>query len=178
MGGAAKAPVSFVKGLVTHPVDTVSGVPKGAYELVENASVSVSTTRNPAEDSRTEQLQKHLNSIAGASTLGDWAFSAVMLPAGATGSVVSNVRLANSMTNVLKDEPPQRLRIVNDETLTRLGIPADVRKRFRDQPLAGVAGLDAFLNVAGDARDEGQANFYVAMAQPLIERSGHGYRIR
>jgi hypothetical protein len=208
LGGAARAPIGFVKSLVTHPVDTISGVPKGAYELVENAGVSVSTTRNPAEDSRAEQLlkmsshkrdfaaklnvdvyssnkvlQKHLNSIAWASTLGDWTFSAAMLPAGVGGTVVSNVRLADSVKNVLKDEPPQRLRIINDDILTKLGVQEDVRKRLLDHPnftprhttimcknlegLAGVTGLDAFLNVATEAQDETQANLYTAMAQLL-----------
>ena len=206
VAGSAKAPLTFVKSLVTHPVDTVTGVPKGAYDLVENAAVSVSTTRNPAEDSRTEQilkmssykrdlaarlnvdpyssnkvLQKNLNSIAWAATIGDWAFSAAMLPAGAAGSVVSNVRLANSVKNVITQETPQRLRIINDEKMTAMGIAEDLRKRFLDQPhftprhatiivanleqLGGVTGRDRFLTVALNAEDEAQANFYTAMAQ-------------
>ena len=32
VGGATKAPLAFVKSLVTNPVDTVSGIPKGAYQ--------------------------------------------------------------------------------------------------------------------------------------------------
>jgi hypothetical protein len=208
VGGAAKAPLSFVKSLVTHPVDTVTGVPKGAYDLVENAAVSVSTTANPAEDSKLEQvlkmssykrdiaarlnvdpyssnkvLQKNLNSIAWAATIGDWAFSAAMLPAGAAGSVVSNVRLANSVKNVIAQETPQRLRIINDEKMTAMGIAEELRKRFLDQPhftprhatiivanleqLRDVPGRDGFLTVALNAEDEAQANFYTAMAQML-----------
>ena len=208
LGTAAKAPVSFVKSLVTHPVDTVTGVPKGAYELVENVGTSVSTTRNPAEDSRTAQvlkmssykrdladklnvdvyssnkvLQKQLNSVAWAASVGDLAFSAAMMPAGVGGTVVSNVRLVNSVKNVVKEEPPQRLRILNEETLTKIGIGEDLRKRFLDHPaftprqftiisanldaLKGVAGRDAFLVVALDAQDEVQANFYTAMVQLL-----------
>lgn len=208
LGGATRAPISFVKSLVTHPVDTVSGVPKGTYQLVENVGVSVSTTRNPAEDSRAAQvlkmssykrdigqkldvdvyssnkvLQKELNRVAWAMSVGDMAFSVAMLPAGVGGSVVSNVRLANSVKNALKEEPPQRLRIINDERLTKIGIPDDPRNRFLDHPaftprhltiicanleqLAGVTGRDAFVTVALEAQDETDANLYMAMAQLL-----------
>jgi hypothetical protein len=205
---ATKAPVGFVKSLVTHPVDTVTGVPKGAYEVVENVGTSVTTSRNPAEDSRAAQvlkmssykrdyahkldvdvyssnkvLQKHLNSVAWAASVGDLAFSVAMLPAGAGGTVVSNVRLANSVKNVVKEEPPQRLRIRNDETLTRIGIGEDLRKRFLDHPsftprqftiicanldaLTDVAGRDAFVTVALGALDEVEASFYTTMVQLL-----------
>jgi hypothetical protein len=208
LGTATKAPVSFVKNLITHPVDTVTGVPKGAYQLVENVGTSVSTTRNPAEDSRAAQalkmssykrdfadklnvdpyssnkvLQKNLNSVAWASSVGDFAFSVAMLPAGVGGTVVSNVRLANSVKNVVREQPPQRLRIINDEVLTKIGIAEDLRKQFLDHPsftprqftiicanldaLGSVAGRDAFLTVALGAQDEVQANFYTTMAQLL-----------
>jgi hypothetical protein len=208
LAGSAKAPVSFVKSLVTHPVDTVSGVPKGAYQVVENVGVSATESKNPAEDSRfaqalkmssykrdiaakldvdvyssNKELQKNLNSVAWAATIGDWAFSAAMLPAGVGGSVVSNVRLVNSIKNVLQQEPPQRLRIINNEKLEKMGISEELRQRFLDnqvlthrhmtiicanlERLENVAGRDAFLAVAMNAQDETQANFYMAMAQVL-----------
>jgi hypothetical protein len=208
LASSAKAPVSFVKSLVTHPVDTVTGVPKGAYTLVENAAESISSPQNPASDSKAEQvlkmssykrdiaarlnvdpyssnkvLQKQLNSVAWAATLGDWAFSVAMLPAGVGGTVVSNVRLANSVKNAITQEPPSRLRIINDDTLAKMGISEDLRTRFLDAPLftpsqstiitanlnelAGVQGRDAFLTVALGAQDETQANLYTAMAQIL-----------
>src|SRR5262249_45673932 len=129
------------------------------------------------------ELQKHLNGVAWAATLGDWAFSAAMLPAGVGGSVVSNVRMVNSLRNVLKEESPQRLRIINDEKLSAMGINEDLRKRFLDHPqftpthmtiitanlerLGSLTGRDAFLAVATYAQDEAQANFYMAMAQVL-----------
>jgi hypothetical protein len=208
LSGAAKAPVGFVKSLVTDPVDTVTGVPKGAYQLVENVSTSATTTGDPSEDSKTAQilkmsafkrefaaqldvdpyssnkaLQKELNSVAWASTVGDWAFSVALLPAGAAGSAISNVRLGNSVKNALKDEPPQRLRLLNDERLTKMGIPEELRKRYLDHPaftprhdtiittnleaLDHVAGRDAFLTLALGAQDETEANLYTGMVQLL-----------
>jgi hypothetical protein len=208
LGSATKAPLNFARSLITHPVDTVTGVPRGAYELVENAGTSISTTRNPAEDSRAAQvlkmssykrdladklnvdvyssnkvLQKQLNGLAWAASLGDIAFSVAMLPAGVGGTVVSNVRLANSVKNIVKDEPPQRLRIRNEETLKTIGVAEDLRTRFLDHPvftprqftiiclnleaLKDVGGRDAFVSVALGAQDEVQATFYTTMAQLL-----------
>jgi hypothetical protein len=208
LAGAAKAPVSLAKSFITHPVDTISGVPSGAYQLLENVATSATTTKDPSEDSRIAQalkmsafkreyatqldvdpyssnkvLQKQLNSVAWAASVGDWAFSVAMLPAGPAGSVVSNVRLANSVKNVLKDEPPARLRIINDDKLAKMGIAEGLRKRFLDHPaftpthdtiiaanlerLGGVAGRDAWLTVALTAQDETEATLYAAMVQIL-----------
>lgn len=134
-------------------------------------------------------LQKELNSVAWAATVGDWAFSVAMLPAGAAGSAVSNIRLANSFKNALKCEPPARLRIINNEKLEKIGIPEDLRKRFLDHPvftprhdtiiaanleqMGGVAGRDAFLNLALRAEDEAHANFYMNM--DLTESEAKGF---
>ncbi len=208
LAGAVKAPFNLAKSLITNPVDTVTGVPRGMYQIMENVGTSATTTRDPSEDAKLAQalkmssfkrdyaaqldvdpyssnkvLQKELNSVAWAATVGDWAFSFAMMPAGVGGTVVSNVRLANSVKNALKDEPPARLRIINDEKLAKMGIPEDLRKRFLDHPaytprhdtiiaanleqLGDVSGRDAFLNLAVTAQDEVDANIYTTMAQML-----------
>jgi hypothetical protein len=208
LGGAARAPVGFVKSFITNPVDTLSGVPKGAYQIMENVGESATSTKNPSEDPKLAQalkmssykrqyaaqmgvdvyssnkvLQKELNSVAWAATLGDWGFSAAMLPAGVGGTVVSSIRTTQSVKNAVKEEPPARLRIINNEKLATMGIPEELRKRFLDQPvftpsqatiiaanleeLQGVTGRDAFLTLAVAAADEAEATLYVEMAQML-----------
>ena len=208
LGGAAKAPLTLTKSLITNPVDTVSGVPKGAYQLMENVATSATTTGDPSEDSKVAQtlkmsafkreyaaqldvdayssnkvLQKQLNSVAWAASAGDLAFSAAMLPAGTGGTVVSSLKLANTVKNTLKDEPPARLRLINDEKLQKMGIPEELRKRFLDHPaftprhdtiitanlerLENVAGRETFLAFAVNAQDEVEANLYMAMIQML-----------
>ena len=208
LGGAAKAPLSFVKSLAMHPVDTVTGIPKGAYAIVETAAASATNTRDTGQDSRAAELlkmssfkrdlaarldvdvyssnkvlQKEMNGVAWAATAGDWAFSVAMLPAGVGGTVVSNVRLTNSVKDVVKQEPPARLRIINDEKLEKMGITEDLRKSFLDhkgftpsqktlivlnlEALGGVAGRDAFLTLTLGAQDEAEANLYTAMVQML-----------
>ena len=205
---ATRAPIGFAKSLFTHPVATVSGVPKGAYQIVENAATSATTTRDPSEDAKVAQvlkmssfkrdlaakldvdvytsnkvLQKELNSVAWAATLGDLAVSVTMMPAGVGGSVVSGVRTVSSVKNALKEEPPGRLRIINDEKLTKIGMPEGLRKRFLDHPvftsrhdtiiasnleaLTDARGRDKFLTVALGAQDEAEANLYAGMVQLL-----------
>lgn len=208
LGGAAKAPLSFVKSLATHPVDTVTGIPKGAYAIVETAATAATNTRDTGQDSRAEELlkmssfkrelatrlgvdvyssnkvlQKEMNGVAWAATAGDWAFSVAMLPAGVGGSVVSNVRLTNSVKEVVKQEPAARLRIINGEKLEKMGIPENLSKSFLDhkgftpsqktlivlnlEGLGAVAGRDAFLTLTLGAQDEAEANLYTAMIQML-----------
>src|SRR5438093_8088666 len=53
--GAVKAPIELTKSLITNPVDTVTGVPKGFYALMENVGTSSTSTQDPSEDARDAQ---------------------------------------------------------------------------------------------------------------------------
>lgn len=203
------APLSFVKNLATNPVDTLSGVPKGTYQIMENVGESVATARNPAQETRAQDaikfsqwkrdhasrlgvdpytankvLQKELNAVAWAATLGDWTTSLVLLPVGGPGvSVVTGLSMSESVRNALKDEPPPRLRIINDDKLKAMGIPDDLRKQFLDQPhytptqstimtdalsgLGAARGREALLQAALSAEDEVMSAFFVNVAQLL-----------
>src|SRR5262245_34842799 len=46
----AKGPFRFAKNLITHPVDTVTGIPKGAYKFMEEAATGVTSARDPRDD--------------------------------------------------------------------------------------------------------------------------------
>ncbi len=92
---AAKQPLKFGQNLITDPVDTVTGVPKGVYRLFGNIGRSATSPLDPSEDSRIKTvlavsankrdyahelgvdvyssntvLQKELNSVAWASAAG------------------------------------------------------------------------------------------------------------
>ena len=56
VGAAAKAPFSFAKNLITHPIDTVSGIPKGVFQIFGNAAEAITMEHDPAEDGRIKQL--------------------------------------------------------------------------------------------------------------------------
>ena len=203
------APLSFVKNLATNPVDTLTGVPKGTYQIMENVAESVTSSRNPAQDSRAQEalkfsawkrdhasrlgvdpysrntvLQKELNSVAWAATIGDWTTSLVLMPVGGTAvSVVSGLRMSESVRNALKEQPPARLRLMNDDKLKAMGISEDLRTQYLDQPhytptqstimvealsgLGSARGREVVLQAALGAEDEVMSTFFVNVAQLL-----------
>jgi hypothetical protein len=159
LGKAAVKPLKLGEGLITDPVDTVSGIPKGVYHLFSYAYTSATGKRNPAEDSQVEQLlafssykrqyayqlgvdvyssnpvlQKELNRVAWASVAASLSFSAAMMPLGVAGTVVSYSRLGQQVNELTKEEPPVRLRQRNEKGLLEMGISKDVTKRFLDHP--------------------------------------------
>ncbi|PYN24056.1 MAG: hypothetical protein DMD76_15620, partial [Candidatus Rokuibacteriota bacterium] len=101
---SATGPFRFAKNLIVHPADTVTGIPKGAYKLVEEVGEAVTTTRNPADDplyqkallvsgrrrdyaaqlgvdvySSNAVLQKELNSVAWAAAVGNLSVSVALM---------------------------------------------------------------------------------------------------
>ena len=160
VGAAAKAPFSFAKNLITHPIDTVSGIPKGVFQIFGNAAEAITMEHDPAEDGRIKQLlfvsswkrdfaakrgvdvyssnkvlQEELNSVGWAAAIGGLTVSLATMGASATGVVVmKNLRMADQIGNALTEEPPSRLRIINLEKLQSIGIPEDLANRFLDHP--------------------------------------------
>ena len=206
---SATGPFRLGKNLITNPVDTLSGVPKGAYKLMEEAGEAVSTERDPSDDpaykkallvsgrkrdyasqlgidvySSNQVLQKELNSVAWAAAIGNLSVSVALMPVGgAAGAAVSTVRFSNALNEHLKNEPASRLRIINGEKLTAMGISEDLAKRFLDHPrfsprhdtiiaeslarLGSAQGRDRFLERALTADDEVEATFFTNVAQIL-----------
>ena len=127
---AAARPLHLGKSVITHPVDTVTGIPKGVFTLFGNigkgAKGTVTGTNDPSEDSRVKQaiqvsaykrewadklgvdpyssntvLQKDLNSLGWAGALGSLTVTAVTLPASAPAmTALKMARLADQMTEV------------------------------------------------------------------------------
>ena len=206
---AASQPVEFGANLINDPVDTISAVPKGIAGLFENVKTGLTTKASPAEDSKVEQalavssnkrnlaaqlgvdvyssnsvLQKELNSMAWATTLGSLTLSAALAPVGGPAvAAVSVTRTAQQVTDVLKDYPPQRLRKMNEQKLMNMGVPAGLTAQFLDhqsytpthqtvivnalEALPGTKGRDAFIQQALSANDEETANFFMNVAETM-----------
>ena len=203
----AAKPLAFAKNVITKPAETLTGVPRGVRRLVSNVSTSVSSTPDPSQDSRTKELllvggfkrdyaarygvdpyssnkvlQEELDKIGKAAAFGSWTASAATMPIGGTaGAVVSGTALSQSLNNVLKAEPPTRIRTLNESKLQQMGIPADLASQFLDHKvytprhdliivdslarLTNVAGRDAYLSAILVAEDEEEANFFMNTAQ-------------
>jgi len=157
----AGKPLVFAKDVVTKPVDTLSGIPKGVGRLFGNISESLTTKRNPAQESRASEvllvgsfkrdyaarvgvdpyssnavLQEELDKIGKAAAFGSWTASAAMIPiSGPASSVITATSLSKSFNNILTTEPPTRIRIINEEKLKQMGINPDVAKAYLDQPI-------------------------------------------
>src|SRR5215469_14151155 len=157
----AGKPLVFVKDVVTKPVDTLSGIPKGVGRLFSNVATSVTTTRKPSQESRTKEmlqvgsfkrdyaarygvdpysnnpvLQEELDKIGKAASAGMWTTSAAMIPiSGPAASVLTGTSLAKSFNNILATEPPSRSRNINEEKLKQMGVSDDGAKRFLDSPV-------------------------------------------
>jgi hypothetical protein len=205
----AGKPITFAKDVVTNPGETLSGIPKGVGRLFNNVTTAVTNKKDPSQDSAAQELlligsfkrdyatryevdpyssnqilQYELEKIGKAAALGSWTASAAMIPiSGPASSVITGTSLGKSFNNVLKAEPPTRIRAINEDKLNQMGIPGDLAKRYLDHPvytprhdlllvdslfrLGSATGRDAYLNAAMAAADETEANFFVNMAQIL-----------
>ena len=203
----AAKPLTFAKNVITKPGETLSGVPKGVGRLFSNSSTSVSNTLDPSQESRTKELlqvgafkreyagrydvdpyssnkvlQEELDKIGKAGAYGLWTASVGTMPiSGTAGAVISVTGLSQSFNNLLKNEPPARIRNVNETKLQQMGVAPDLTKRFLDHNaytprhdmllvdslsrITGATGRDAYLNASLAASDEVEANFFVNMAQ-------------
>ena len=157
---SATGPFRLGRDLILHPVDTLSGVPRGTYKFMEDAAVAVTTERDPSDDpaykkallmsgrkreyaaqlgvdpySSNAVLQKELNSVAWAAAAGNLTVSAALMPVGgAAGAALTGVRWSTAVNDYLKAQPPPRLRILNEEKLTGAGVSPELVKRFLDHP--------------------------------------------
>lgn len=157
----AGKPLVFVKDVVTQPVDTLEGVPKGVGRLFGNIFTSVTNVRNPSQDTRVKEvllvgsfkrdyatrfnvdpyssnevLQEELEKIGKAAAFGSWTASAATIPiSGVASTVITVTSLSKSFNNILGTEPPSRIRIINEDKLAKMGIAPDLAKRYLDQPV-------------------------------------------
>jgi hypothetical protein len=207
---AAKSPLRFGEGLITDPVDTVTGIPRGLFTIFENVGTAVSSERDPSEDNRAKQalfvsswkrdycaqlgcdvyssnksLQEELNRIGWAAAIGGLTVSgATTVASGGAVMVFSTVRTADQLNEVLRAEPPARLRIINEEKLQSMGIAEGLIEKFLDNAaftprhdtlivaalskLDGVKGRDRFLELCLRAQDEVGANYFQNVAEILV----------
>jgi hypothetical protein len=155
-----RQPLEFGFSLITDPLDTVAGVPKGLGQLFQDIATSFSSATNPSEDglvaqllamssakrligrdldvdvySRNAVLQNELNRLAWCVALGNLSVSIALIPVG--GTVVQVVSLTNAgqeLNCFMADQPPARLRQRNQIKLESAGVPMDLITRFLNHP--------------------------------------------
>ena len=157
---AGKSPYKFAQNMITNPVDTVTGVPKGVGRLFSNIKTGLTRKSDPSEDdtakellkvsgckrqyaaklnvdvySSNTELQKELNSIGWACATGGLTLSVLTFPISNPAlSVVKGVNTAQNVSDVIADTPPPRLRYLANEKLLEMGISEELAAQFLDHP--------------------------------------------
>jgi hypothetical protein len=159
LAGAVSKPFQFVGGLITKPVETVTGVPKGVAGLFEGAYAGVTTKSQAGEDSQVESLllskykreyaynlgvdvyssnkalQAELDRIGWAAAVGSLSFSAATAPiGGGVGMAISYTGLAQDVNNYLKDQPPSMIRSQAIKKLAEMGVDEELVEGFLENP--------------------------------------------
>ena len=155
----ATAPLKTAKGLVTHPVDTVSGVASGLGHWVQDIGNAI-TSDDPHQEgalsaaigyaaakrkfayeyginpyTRYEPVQDKLTEMARASVVGGLApkvaFSLIKKP---VGTVLKVTGTADTMRKLVRDKSPAELNEINAEKLKAMGVEDSVAKNFLKNP--------------------------------------------
>jgi hypothetical protein len=163
---AKKAATSSVKGawgLISQPVKTVSGVPKGVGRLFSRVGEMVKGTRGDTEDSITKELigfsavkrqyaykmdvdvyssnevlQKELNSVSWAGFAGGVGVKlATRAVKGASEAAYFSIRgtqFIHGMNQILLDNAPEDIRRLNRKKLQQMGVEDPVTEEFLRNP--------------------------------------------
>jgi hypothetical protein len=206
-GDSAAGPFKAVGSLLTKPVKTLAGIPRGVHRLLESGVKAVGRERTDYEDSdfaallavssykrdyaaehnvdvysTNPVLQKELNRVAWAGVPGYVFVSAALVPV--TGAAVATYRtmgIVDFLNEVIEEEAPTDLHVMNQKKLIDMGIPDDLIRNFLSHPiysprhqtvitfcladLGQAKGRDIFLRTVLNALDEEEAFFYQQIAE-------------
>ncbi len=160
---AATSPLKGAHALITDPVDTVKGIPKGVGKFFSRIGEMAKGGRGNSEDSYTKELlgfskikrqyahkfdvdvyssnevlQKELNSVSWAGFAGGVGVELAMLPIRSASQVaymsVRATKLTHSTNKILLDNAPEDLRKLNRKKLEEMGVRESVIKEFLHHP--------------------------------------------
>lgn len=155
----ATAPVRTAKGLVTDPVDTVSGITSGVGNWFKDIGSAI-TSDDPHQEgalsaaigyaaakrkfaydyginpyTRYEPVQDKLDIMARASVAGGMtpkvAFNLIKTP---VGTVLKVTGTADTMRQLVRDKSPAELDVINGEKLKAMGVEDSIAKDFLKNP--------------------------------------------
>ena len=159
-GEALKKPFVAAKNLVTHPADTISGVPGGIGHLFTSVEETIEGEESEYEDSEVEgmltvskfkrhyasdlgidvytsnkKVQEELNRIGWASAVGNLAPGLLTAPVSAPAIMLAKgFSWVDTFNDILKEKPPGVLRHEDEQMLQAMGIAPDLAQRFLDHP--------------------------------------------
>ena len=151
-----KSSYSGVMELILHPVDTVTGIPKGGWRFITRSGEMVKGGAEGKEDksgnalvgfsklkrryayklgvdvySTNKVLQKELNSVSWAGFASGEGISLIKKPLrGTEGMVIERTHFLDKMDKILLDNAPDDLQRINQEKLKQMGVKEPVIKEF------------------------------------------------
>ncbi|KAA3606947.1 MAG: hypothetical protein D8M57_17175 [Candidatus Scalindua sp. AMX11] len=160
---AVTSPVKGAWNLITRPVSTISGVPKGTSRFFSRIGEMVKGKRTDTADSVTKELigfskvkrqyaqrlgvdayssnkllQKELNSVSWAGFAGGAGLSPAMIPVNSISQTsylsIRATKLAHDMDKILADYTPEDLRRMNRQKLVQMAIENALIEEFLLHP--------------------------------------------
>jgi hypothetical protein len=160
---ATKSPLVAAGNLVTNPVDTVTGIPKGVWRYATRVGEMVRGRRGEMEDSVAKELigfggakrklagqlgvdayssnpvlQRNLNSLAWAAYAGGMTITAGFVAIRAASTVASlsvmGASRVEGLNKMLLDNSPEDLRKLNRQQLAKMGLDGNAIDLFLRNP--------------------------------------------
>lgn len=207
---AIMSPFKFVLGLLTNPTDTILAVPKGMWHIATRFGEMAIGERSKLEDPKNHELmglsavkrqvaahfgvdvyssnrvlQEKLTSLSWAGFAGDAAVRLATLPIGGpAGAVLTGTSFSNTVSELLRDYPPEELRQLNRDKLETMKLDESLIDAFLKHPwysprhetilvqalfeMNTVSNRQAFFDVAMSAEFEEDALLFQRMAEMLL----------
>ncbi|MGQ0613937.1 MAG: hypothetical protein ACT4PV_09400 [Planctomycetaceae bacterium] len=209
LGGRLVQTLTLPVKLVTDPIGTVKSVGRGVGKTIKKIGglfrkreksdqedtgvrallVSQEKRKLAAElgldvYSTNPKVQEFLNAVADRRAAGTlvWDVGMIFVPGGA-GVAIGAASSSANMMEVLRDNSPTELFVMNEKKLKKMGVEAEVIKAFLNQAslsprhqtvivaaleaMEGVGGRATLLTAALDAEKESEALFHESRAQHL-----------
>lgn len=157
---AALSPFKFVGGLLTNPIETVIGVPKGMWRLVTRIGEMTTGERGQLEDTEAQELtgfsrlkrslayrlgvdvyssnqvlQRKLNQVSWAGHTGETTTRMLTIPIGGpVGAVLTGTSWSKVASELVRDNAPEDLRRMARNKLAAMAIEDAVIKNFLSHP--------------------------------------------
>lgn len=157
---AALGTFEAVQSLFTHPIDTLTGVPKGVWRFVNRVDEMATGERGQFEESVGKELigfsivkrrlaytlnvdayssntvlQHKLNQVSWAGFTGGMGVRLLTIPiSGVAGLVVRGTTFTAMMNELIRDKAPEDLRRINREKLQHIGADESLVEAFLRHP--------------------------------------------
>lgn len=157
---SALEPFVAFKDLLLHPVDTVTGVPRGLWTFGAASKEAFISSRSQYEDryveaiitvskykrryadelgidvyTSTPEVQKELNRLAWAGAIANWTPGALLLPAsGAAKTLYTAFGWTKTLNRIITESDPDSLRYRNRRKLKAMDVPNQLCGDFLNQP--------------------------------------------